>query len=172
MKSRKYLQSKRDRRSFGIATLNALMAVVLAIVGAYRWIPFLHWLTAGCIVVAVLNYISVFVLPDEHAGKDTIDYSRMIEKLAHMAKSLSDLSAFLEREQSRVAETESTINELQKKKAQLEPVVTTQRETVDAILAAHAARVRASTWKDRLVGFSIGVLSSLVAAFIWQVLTR
>lgn len=147
---------------FWLATLNVLIAAGDTALGVY-------WAAAVCGAAAMFIYVSLLLFPDEPEGKDSSDYSEMIEKLSRITKSLSDLSVFLEGEKERVAETEDTLDKLRKEKAELEPVVTTQRQTVDAILAVHAARGRTSAWKDRITGFSLGVLSSLIATFIWEV---
>ena len=63
--------------------------------------------------------------------------------------------------------TESTLNKLQDEKQQLEPIVLSNRETVEAILAAHAARQRSNAWKERVIGFSLGALASMLASIIY-----
>ena len=45
----------------------------------------------------------------------------------------------------------------------LKTVVEAGEEAVDAVLSVHASAVRAHAGKDRLVGFGLGILSSMVA---------
>ncbi len=165
MKTKRYLRSTRDQLIFSAAVINGVLAALNMSVGAY-----LGAAVSGPISVG--SFLFVFLFPDERWGGDSSAYSGMIEQLARMGKSLGEVSAFLEQERAKVAEAERTLNELQKEKAELEPVIATQRQTVDAILAAYAARGRVSAWKDRIVGFSLGVISSLIAAFIWEALTK
>ena len=65
-----------------------------------------------------------------------------------MAKQLAHLSAFLENEHRKVVEAERALSGLKSERASLEPVVTAQRETVEAILAAHSANVSSSCGRN------------------------
>ena len=103
---------------------------------------------------------------------DAEEYSKIITEITAIGSKLSTLSEFLERERTRVADTEATVQKLNDEKAQLEPVVLTQRQTVEAILSAHAARAGKSVWKDRALGFVLGSVSSVAASFIYDYLKR
>jgi septal ring factor EnvC (AmiA/AmiB activator) len=95
------------------------------------------------------------------------EYSAVIERISTIGKELSDLNRFLEGERTRVADIEATVRKLSDEKSKLEPVVSTQRETVEAILAAHSERTARQAWKERLLGFALGVIASLIASFVY-----
>ena len=115
---------------------------------------------------AAILFVAAYVFQDRREDGGGSEYAEMIGELDKTREVLETLTAFLERERVRVNQAEQTVNRLNAERAALEPVVTTDRETVNAILSAHTSMVRAHAWKDRLLGFGIGVMSSLVAAAI------
>jgi hypothetical protein len=96
------------------------------------------------------------------------EYSRIIGGVELIGGQLSELGRFLEKERARIIDTEKTVRRLINEKEQLEPVINTQRETVEAILAAHAERTARNIWKERLIGFFLGVFASLLASFTYE----
>jgi hypothetical protein len=128
------------------------------------------WFAGYFAFTATYNFVLVYAFPDKEEDAAPNEYSRMIDQLSRMGSQLTELSAFLEREGERVTDTENTIKRLRDEKSQLEPIVTTERETVDAILAAYSVRIRSSVWKDRIFGFTLGVLASLIATTIFELI--
>lgn len=123
-------------------------------------------------VGAGLLAILVYVFQDEPVSSEGDEYAAIITQVQKIGKQLSTLSAFLERERKRIADTASTLSRLQDEKTKLEPVVASQRETVEAILAAYSSRLVSKAWKERIIGFSLGILASLVAGFLYDVFKR
>ncbi len=75
----------------------------------------------------------------------------MIGKIAEIGRTLTSLSAFLEKEKQRVADSEGILKRLQDEKSRLEPIVKTQKETVDAIMPRmHAGALSALGRKGSL----------------------
>ena len=165
MTLRLYPKSRRDRNLFWISVLNTALAIFLTALGGI-------WVAVLCAFAAAFNFVLVYAFPDKEQGPETDEYSRMIDQLSRMGSQLTDLGSFLDRERRRVADTEDTLSRLRDEKSQLEPIVTTKRETVDAILAAYSSRVRSTVWKDRVLGFTIGVVSSLIATMIFELIKR
>jgi hypothetical protein len=165
-----YPSSKRDRFMFGLAVLNSLIACLILVADRSLWGSgrFLLW---GNVGVAVFNFASTYFLRDK--PKPTGDrYSQMIRSLSSVGSTLSDVKAFLMDERKVVLQTQETVSKLQTQRQTLEPIVKAQRETVEAILSAHSRTLRTDAWKDRLIGFSLGVVSSLVAAYIYAILSN
>ena len=93
-------------------------------------------------------------------------YGNMINSLSEMTKNIESLKTFLETELTRVDATKAIIEGLEKERAELEPVVTAHRNTVDTILRAYQNRSNESVWINRIIGFIIGILSSITAAYL------
>jgi hypothetical protein len=61
---------------------------------------------------------------------------------------------------------------LKKEHEQLKPVVDADRKTIDALFSAQEARNQAAQNVERWIGFTLGVISSLVASFFWAVIAH
>ena len=96
------------------------------------------------------------------------EYAKTIARVEEIKSSISDLSEFLERERQRVVSVEATVIELNKQKKELEPIVSTHKETVDAILSAYAKQTARNLWMERIILFVLGVVASVVASGIFD----
>jgi hypothetical protein len=133
----------------------------------------LSWLYSWPIVIGLplLMLVTVYILQEPQ--KDQFKgYNAAIVDIESIGKQLSGLIEFLKQERQRVAEAEATFQKLQSEKSELEPLVLTQRETVNAILSAHAKRTASRAWKERALGFISGLIASLAAAMVFELLRR
>jgi hypothetical protein len=115
-----------------------------------------------CLVLAIafrivapdygLTILSSFLLGTVEQSGNTEEYSKIISEITAIGSQLSNLSGFLERERARVADTEATVQKLNEERAQLEPVVLTQRQAVEAILSAHVLFPRMTYCRLTIVG--------------------
>lgn len=159
-------KSKTDRVNAFIGILSALITIFALTQGDYWWALFLG------ICAVVLMVLSFFFRDETAVSSSASEYSAIIESIEEIGKQLSQLSQFLEKERARLADTETTIRSLKDEQTKLEPVVRTQRETVEAILAAHSERTARHAWKERVLGFTLGVIASLIASFVYGYLRR
>ena len=158
---RLYPPSTSDRANLIVSIFGAVVGIILLIFGA-------DLIGYPLILVAAFNLLLVYAFqdPPEPTSTEGAEYAQMVSQLDESRNILETLNAFLERQRRRVNQAQETVNQLREQKDALEPVVKTQRETVEAILTAHAVTMRTSIWKDRLVGFMLGILSSLIAAVL------
>jgi hypothetical protein len=120
-------------------------------------------------ILIVAQILAAYVFQDlPSPNPDTDEYTAVINQIGMIGNQLSELNVFLRRQRSRIEGTEDTIKKLNAEKTKLEPVVMTQKETVEAILAAHSERTARNAWKERLLGFFIGVVASVLASFIYN----
>jgi len=161
-----------DRRMFWFLVSLTLFGWFIRVV-SYKsgelteWYSWLVLLFAAPMMLVLLYVIQD--LPNEGA-EDA--YIRVIANISAMGKQLSELAEFLKKEQMKVAESEATLKRLQDEQTQLEPVVATQRQTVNAILAANARTMAAKAWKERVLTFMSGVVASLLATMLFESLRR
>lgn len=164
MKRKLIPPSTRDRIGVSAALFSSIIAALVLRMGDYGFALFL-------IVGALILLFMAYVIQDQPFDPEsTEEYSDVIARIGLIGAQLSELSQFLERERTRVAEAEATVLRLNNEKAKLEPIVSTQRETVEAILAAHSERTAGNAWKERFLGFIFGVGASLVASFFYDYL--
>ena len=118
------------------------------------------------LIVAIGTIISLallYVFQDIPTQSESNEYTIVISDIKNMGNSLTNLNKFLKREQKRVADTEATIIQLQQQKTELEPIILSQKQTVEAILSAYAKRTTAHIWKERILSFILGIITSLIA---------
>ena len=152
---------------FWLAVANAILALIILLLDR----SFSGYVVASVNVFSSLfNFVIVYGFQDRPESVEGREYTEMLKHLDETRSMLHLLSEFLEKERSRVNESQRTLHRLKTEKSLLEPVVMTQRETVDAILSAYTTTNRAAIWKDRLLGFGLGVLSSVVATVMLYLL--
>jgi septal ring factor EnvC (AmiA/AmiB activator) len=152
-----------DRILVGIALLNLLLAATPFVLSINYKLAL--WNALAGLFCGVLAY--VFQDPPKET-KSASDYAAVIASITDIGARLTDLNSFLRREQTRIEETEATVKKLNEEKIKLEPLVATQRDTVEAILRAHAERTAKNIWKERILGFALGATASLIASFIYD----
>jgi polysaccharide pyruvyl transferase WcaK-like protein len=86
-------------------------------------------------------------LPSQYESNE---YAIVISDIKNIGYRLSKLNKFLEQEQKRVADTEATIKKLKDEKTELEPIVFSQRQTVEAVLSAYAKKLLQKFGKKEL----------------------
>ena len=123
---------------------------------------------AVCACFTVFDFIFVYVFPSKPVQGASDEYTAVISRIKGIEDELSKLSGFLNQERKRVTDTESILSKLKDERTKLEPIVSANRETVDAILAAHSARQRSNAWRERFIGFSFGILASLIASILYS----
>jgi hypothetical protein len=98
--------------------------------------------------------------------EENLSYTQQLDALNNVQSSLNNLVQFVEMQKTKLKESEDLVNSLKSEQEKLKPVVEADRKTVDAILELQAQRTESGVWKERGIGFSLGVLSSIVASFI------
>ncbi|HEX6043279.1 MAG TPA: hypothetical protein VFZ22_02225 [Pyrinomonadaceae bacterium] len=148
-----------------LAALYVLICLLLPI-----WSELVPGITSLLILLAteILVYLLHRDLAQEQPAADSEEYTSMIANIDDVGQKLSDLAAFLKRERGKVEEAEATVMRLRSEQSELEPMVTAQRELVDAILAVHTKRIASRAWKEYVLTFITGVVTSLLAGALFE----
>lgn len=166
-KRKLYPRGRGDRVFFWyfltLTLLSWAAAITLYLIGEKpRWSSWIVLLCLPPLVLVLLHFM-------QQIPRDMGDpYANVISEIAEMGTQLGTLATFLKQEQIKVAESEAILRKLENEKAQLEPVVATHRETVNAILAAHSKITSSRAWKERAIGFISGVITSLLASILFE----
>ncbi|WP_368232708.1 hypothetical protein [Aeromonas sp. s3] len=91
-----------------------------------------------------------------------------METLTKVQKSINNLSTFVATQKEQLRQSEEAINSLKKEEEALKPMVNADRDVVDSILRLQAERAASSAWQERLIGFGLGIVGSLIASLIWS----
>lgn len=98
-----------------------------------------------------------------------LEYETQIDQLETTEKNIKELLQFIDHQKSSLRNTQDTILELKQEQEKLKPLVESDKKIVDAIFKAQEERNSANIWRERWIGFGVGILASLIASFIWFV---
>lgn len=186
-----FLEFYASNRSFVLSVAAVLFLYVSVLLGTLyvklratiRSPAFLRWVSrndrmialvaAGAAFSAILGLVATALSPAVvHTLSDAASYERQLATLNGIESSLTTLSAFVVAQKQRLQESEAVLDSLRKEHDTLTPIVETDRKVVDSIFALQSQRAANTIWTERIVGFSFGVLASLVASFLLAVLQR
>jgi uncharacterized protein (DUF3084 family) len=95
-------------------------------------------------------------------------YVKQIDRLRQTEDNVKSLLTFVEAEKRRLADSENVVALLKAEEERLHPIVQTDRQVVDAILAVQAEHQSRNVWRERWIGFGLGVVASIVAAIVFE----
>jgi hypothetical protein len=98
--------------------------------------------------------------------------TQKIAQLDSISTSLNEVLYFIDYQKRNLLAQEATLQELVRKNKELEPVVKTKQELIDAIFRVQDERNRQEKRIDQLWGFVWGVISSIVATGILHLWSR
>ncbi|MBL0312834.1 MAG: hypothetical protein IPP78_08985 [Holophagaceae bacterium] len=165
MKRTLYPTSNVDRRLFWTVALCLAQIPFYQLLGHY-------WFASAFGLIAVFGIVFLYLFGDQPSEQNVDRYSTVIAQLNSLKTELLSLQFFFEQERKLIVDTENNLRKLQDTKAELEPVVLAQRKTVDAILAAQSGRAASTAWKERAIGFLLGVFASVLGGIVLDSLKR
>lgn len=107
-------------------------------------------------------------------GKNTksVDLTRQIENLERISNDVNNLQSFIEDQKKSLVAENKAIEALKSEKESLEPLVQADRDAIEAIFKQQEKRQNSQVWTERLFGFFAGVISSILASYIFEFLYR
>lgn len=136
------------------------------------------WTSAITVLAGVVGVLTISYLDykSDSAKKDNeienLDIVKQIDNLNAVENNLENLLTFIQHQRTSLRTTESKIESLKKEKNELEPIVNTNREVIQAIFQQQEESKRKGIFLERLIGFGIGVFSSIVASIIFNLIRR
>ena len=95
-----------------------------------------------------------------------LDFKTKIQELSDTEKNLKTLLEFVSTQKNKITAYESSINQLEKQKQNLEPLVNADKKTVEALFKSQEQRAKNNASQERWVGFGLGILASIIASFV------
>ncbi|MCU8044585.1 MULTISPECIES: hypothetical protein [unclassified Shewanella] len=141
----------------------------------FRIKPFLTGIATSILIGTMAGGITYLDKIDrekrESKRLESLDYQNQIKQLDEMELNVKQLLAFVDNQKKTLQETEDTISSLKSEKEKLQPLVETDRAVVEALFKAQEERANSNVWRERWIGFGFGVVASLIASFIWFVVS-
>jgi uncharacterized membrane protein YeaQ/YmgE (transglycosylase-associated protein family) len=95
-------------------------------------------------------------------------FEKQINELEQALSGIKSLELFIEEHKNKLLQNQKTIDELNLEKEKLQPIVESNQKIVASILNAHSENQSKNIFKERVVGFFLGLLSSsIVSLLIW-----
>lgn len=133
--------------------------------GAFEKVQLVATLIGAVVAVSLSFY-------QEHQKKKLKEasqtYERQLETLAGVQRSIDNLRDFVAAQRAQLQEQQAVLQGLKEEKEKLQPVVEANKEVVEALFRIQAERNSQGVWLERIIGFALGVVSSLVASLIWS----
>lgn len=142
-------------------------------VANYKKMPFI---TVTITITTVALFVSFGMYLDyrdkvkqKELRNQYIDYDKQISQLDETEGNLKNLIGFIQEQKISLRDTQIQIDELKIEQNELAPVVEANRETIEAIFQAQEKRSRKSVWKERGIGFLMGLATSFIATVMWSI---
>ncbi|MDY0206723.1 MAG: hypothetical protein RBR82_08865 [Pseudomonas sp.] len=120
--------------------------------------------------------LGITIYSSEKARTERLDnpqsYFEQFELLKNTEQNLNDLSGFITSKKNEIEVTKNLIQELEVKRLELEPIVNSNQEVVDAMFLQNRKEFEKTVWTERGVSFGFGILASLIASVIWHFIGR
>ena len=104
--------------------------------------------------------------------EQNLKYEKQVEVLDQVQVSIDNLREFVNRQRDQLKNQQDVLESLKNEKEKLEPLVKADREVVESLFRIQAERNKSNIWVDRLFGFLLGIVGSLLASLIWTVTRR
>lgn len=125
------------------------------------------------LVIGTTVYYSEKVAKEKQESQrlQNLNYQTQIQQLNQTENNIKQLLQFVETQKTTLRNTEDTIFLLKSEQEKLKPLVESDRSVVDAIFRVQEEKNSAGIWRERWIGFGFGVAASLLASFIWLVIS-
>jgi len=128
------------------------------------------WLWRLFILIVVAT-LTVFAYRQILKNRNAIDSKAPLEqinKLDQISKDLKSLEDYISEQKNKVLERERIVEDLKIEQKEIEPLLKTNQEIVDALFIQQNKYQEKSKWIERGYGFMFGILASLIASFIYE----
>lgn len=121
-------------------------------------------------ISGITAFISFAINIDEEKRKEKLmesnNYQTQINQLNDTEKNIKNLLAFVNTQKVSLRETEEALLTLKSEREKLRPLVETDRATVEAVFKAQEERTSANVWRERWIGFGLGLFASVIASLL------
>jgi chromosome segregation ATPase len=97
------------------------------------------------------------------------EFETQLSELNQTSEKIRGLLAFVESQKKNLEQSKEVIDKLNTERAKLQPLVNADRQVVEALFAAQTEKQNTSLWRERWIGFGLGVASSILASIVCAV---
>ena len=89
-----------------------------------------------------------------------------IQTLDLMSNNLKEMIVFLNNQKKKITEEQLLLEDIKQQRKAIEPLLSTEKQVVEALLKAQIRYGRKNIWIDRAIAFFFGIASSMIAAIL------
>ena len=122
-------------------------------------------------ILFLLIIVAVYYFWFGSSSENNIDnktYDEKILLLNNTENNLKSVLGFVKDQKNQLIESEIILERLKKEQSSLKPIVEADRKLIDSIFELQEKRTQERIWFERGLSFLLGILASLIAAFIWH----
>lgn len=149
------------------------MSAMIEIESLFKFLKMSHFFrfqaVAAVLLGLILGGISFYQAQEkEKLRTQNLTYDKQLEVLSQVLSSINNLKSFVNIQKNELQEQQAILERVKKEKEKLSLVVKADRQVVEALFRIQAERNRTSVWTERLIGFLLGVIGSLVATVVFS----
>jgi len=167
--------------------ITILIVVAIGILSAFYLPEFLKYIGLDFLsdnylfisfIVMILSSISVLTNMIFSKHRRNIEpsnndaFSKHINELERASDSIKSLEKFIVQQKSDLVKNKKTLDKLNPKRKKLKPIVESEKELVDSILSIQTENQSKKVFKERFIGFFLGLLSSAIASLVIWYFTK
>ena len=131
-------------------------------------------LVVTAITITILFFVGAYVIKQdqiklEEKRLESNNYLTQLSQLNNTEHNIKQLLEFVSSQKTALREAEDSLSKLRSEKEKLQPLLDSDKATIEAIFRAQEDRASSSVWKERTIGFASGIVASLIASFIWYI---
>lgn len=122
------------------------------------------------VIVLVVYFNSQATLKREAKLTEDLSFSNQIQQLNETENNVKTLLAFIQQQRSQMIDTQASLSELKEEQSKLKPLVSADKEVVEALFSAQYKRAKESAKTEKWIGFGLGVVASMVASIFLMII--
>jgi hypothetical protein len=148
------------------------------LIGTFREIFREHPLQGVILAISLLAGIGVFVFGEyqkmvqKQVREKNLTYVKQLSSLDNVEDSMRELLRFVEAQREHLRNQQKIVEDLEKERSKLAPLVEADRNIIEALFQLQAERQQSKVWVDRAIGFFLGISGSLIATALWAFIRR
>jgi len=121
---------------------------------------------AGIISMILSIYSGVLYNKSDITDNNLID--NQIQTLNSMSKNLKEMLDFIEIQKKNITDEQLLLENIQQQRKELEPLLNTDKQIVEAILTAQNKYEKKNIWIERAIAFFLGIASSMIGTLLYN----
>jgi hypothetical protein len=157
--------------------MNGILSEVIAAI----WLKAYHRAPVLTIMITVLGLLGIgssvyFIETHLQAQREAkrienLNYTKQMETLNQVKESIEGLLEFVDAQREQIKLTEGALSSMKSEHEKLKPLIEADRRVIDAFFAAQEVRNQETQTKERWIGFGFGVIASMMASFLYQLIS-